>query len=457
MSRPLVSLITVNLNGRAHLDHFLQSVLAQDYSHDSLEVIVVDNGSADGSVDFLRAEHPEVRVLANDENVGFARANNQAAETARGHYLALLNNDMRLEPSWVRRMVACLEEAPSDVVCAGSLILNWDGSLIDFGGATLAFNGIGFQKHAQTPLDTGRLARPEAMLFACGGALMVERDVYLETGGFDEDYFAYLEDVDFGWRLWVLGFRVFFCPEAVVYHRHNATSSQFDSYRKAVLIERNALYSVIKNYNDASLSAVLAPSLLLAFKRMAVGSGIPREEFSFTPRVPWRGQAPPTRLLQTDESYLQAFLRVWRHEGSRVALRKSASKGSELFGRKARELLRSGGQTITVAHRDDTRLIQRESYATVVAVEDLIDHLPRLLEKRRRIQAARRRPDAEIFHVFGTPLKAPEQSPRRRREYESAHEATLRALGVAKYFESPTGRGEDETALGPQHDPRTLT
>jgi GT2 family glycosyltransferase len=455
MSRPLVTLITINLNGRAHLGPFLQSVLAQDYSRDSLEVIVVDNGSSDGSVDFIRAEHPAVRVLANDENVGFARANNQAAETATGHYLALLNNDMRLEPSWVRRMVACLEEAPSDVVCAGSLILNWDGSLIDFGGATLAFNGIGFQKHAQAPLDAAPLPRREAMLFACGGALMVERDVYLETGGFDEDYFAYLEDVDFGWRLWVLGFRVLFCPEAVVYHRHNATSNQFDSYRKAVLIERNALYSMIKNYNDASLSAVLAPSLLLAFKRMAVRSGIPREEFSFTPRVPWRGQAPPTRPLQTDESYLQAFLRVWRHEGSRVALRKSASKG-ELFGRKAREMLRSR-QTTTVAHRDDTRLIQRESYATVVAIEDLIDHLPRLVEKRRRVQAARRRPDAEIFHVFGTPLKAPEQSARLRGEYESAHEATLRALGVAKYFESQTGRGgRDETAFGPEHDPRTL-
>jgi hypothetical protein len=354
---------------------------------------------------------------------------------------------MRLEPSWVARMVARLEEAPPDVVCAGSLILNWDGSLIDFGGGTLAFNGIGFQTHAQTPPEAVRGTYSEEILFACGGALMVQRDVYLEVGGFDDDYFAYLEDVDFGWRLWVLGYRVVFCPDAVVFHRHNATSNQFDAYRKAVLIERNALYSVIKNYDQASLSTVLGPALLLAFKRMAVRSGIPREEFSFTPLKHRSSVAAPPRLSQTYESLPHAFLRIWRDEGSTVALRKSVLKGRRLVAQKARELARLNRPPTPLGSRDEARLIRRDAYAMVVAMEDLIDHLPRLLEKRDRVQSARRRPDAEIFSIFGTPLTAPEQPAKHRRAYESAHETTTRVLGVMDYFESPTTRRAEKTTV----------
>lgn len=447
MSSPLVSLITVNLNGREHLEPFLASVFAQDFPEEQLEVIVVDNGSSDGSVDLVQALHSSVKVIRNEGNLGFAKANNQGAEAARGRYLALLNNDMRLDPNWVARMVRCLEETPPDAVCAGSLILNWDGSLIDFGGASMAFNGVGFQTHANAPAEIAEPDLfPETMLFACGGALMVERDRYLETGGFDEDFFAYLEDVDFGWRLWVLGFRVAFCPEAIAYHRHNATSDRFDSYRKAVLVERNALYSVLKNYDDESLSAVLPGSLLLAFKRLAVRSGIPRQEFSFAPKASGAGRLPSARLLQTGEAPLEAFSRVWREEGGKVAVRKSARKAMELL-----RLMRQRPRTLP--RSENARLIRSEAYATVVAMEDLIDHLPELLEKRRRVQAARRRPDEEIFRVFGTPFKAPEQSPKHRRAYESAHEAIVQALGVVEYFDSrASARPEQEGAQPSAHD-----
>jgi GT2 family glycosyltransferase len=440
MSSPLVSLITVNLNGREHLGPFLASVFAQEFPQEQLEIIVVDNGSSDGSVELVRSEHPRVQLIGNEANLGFARANNQGAEAARGRYLALLNNDMRLDPSWVARMVSCLDETPPDVVCAGSLILNWDGSLIDFGGASMAFNGVGFQTHAHAPAETDEPRDfPDTMLFACGGALMVERDRYLETGGFDEDFFAYLEDVDFGWRLWVLGFRVAFCPDAIVYHRHNATSAQFDSHRKAVLVERNAFYSMFKNYDDESLSALLPGSLLLAFKRTAVRSGIRRDEFTFAPRSSRSPRPRPAGLLQTGESPLEAFTRVWREEGGRVAMRKSA--------RKTTELLRQMRRRPHIAPRaEDARLIRSEAYATVVAMEDLIDHLPELLEKRRRIQAARRRPDEEIFRVFSTPFKAPEQSPKHREAYESAHETIVQGLRVVEYFESRSDAGSEREA-----------
>jgi GT2 family glycosyltransferase len=431
-ARPLVSIITVNLNGRNHLARFLDSIVAQDYPRDRIEVLVVDNGSSDGSLDLVRTDHPQVRVLTNATNVGFARANNQGAAQARGHYLALLNNDTRLDPKWVSQMVSCLESAPADVVCVGSMMVTWDGSRVDFGGATLAFNGIGFQRDSGRPVHASVEAEPEEMLFACGGALMVERDVFLATGGFDDDFFAYLEDVDFGWRLWVLGFRVLFCPYAIAYHRHNATSSRFDEYRKNVLIERNALYCMFKNYDADTLSTVLAPSLLLMVKHMALRSGIRRGDFSFASPEERRIKAPVAEPLpRPSQRVFQRFVRSWREKGWRITLRKTFSKMHQGTRQLSRQRFLMGGRS--------DRAIRSESYATVVAIEDLIDHLPALLEKRDRIQSARRRSDEEVVAMFGTPFKAREQPEKVRPGYELAHDRVLQALGVRSYFESGLG------------------
>jgi GT2 family glycosyltransferase len=434
MDRPFVSLITVNFNGREHLDVLLRSVFAQTYPPDRLEVIVVDNGSSDGSVDFVRAEYPQAHVVPNETNVGFAAANNQGSEIAEGQYLALVNNDMRLEPDWVDRMVSRLECAPPDVVCVGSLILDWEGSRVDFGGSTLAFNGIGFQTNANAPAESPPERFPEEMLFACGGALMVHREVYLEVGGFDADYFAYLEDVDFGWRLWVLGYRVMFCPEAVVYHRHNATSSQFDEHRKMVLIERNAFYSMIKNYDDVSLKTVLGPALLLAFKRLGIASGISRKEFEFTPLGRPSSAMSAGERSENDESYRHAFLRVWHEQGLAAALRKALVKGRSLAMQRARRQRRR--TVVTSRMGEAERTIHRSAYATVVAIEDVIDHLPGLLAKRERVQARRRRSDAEVLRVFRTPFKTPAQPPKRREAYESAYGIIVDALAVRQYVAS---------------------
>lgn len=431
MFQPMVSIICVNLNGRDHLESLLASIQEQDYPRDRLEIIIVDNGSSDGSVEFLQIHHPDVRLLRNERNEGFARPNNQAAEIAKGQYLALLNNDMKLEPDWVSRMVGRLEGETPDTVCVASRILNWDGSLVDFIGGSIAFNGMGFQTAFRVPVDSPEGTKfPTEIPFACGGAMLIEREAFLEARGFDEDFFAYFEDVDLGWRLWVMGYRTVFCPEAVVFHRHNGTSSRFDWWKKITLFERNALCAVFKNYDDENLGKILPVSLLLGFKRMAVRSGIARADYRFD-----QGTAPVAApQMPPSESLLSRVLRELRHHGPKHTVKLI------LLNLAKRIMERWGGRPIDLSVR--TVPLNREAYASVVGMEDFIDLMPRLFEKRAYIQARRRRSDADIFRILGTPMHSVEPTD----DYLKAHWGLLEAFGIKATIEqaqlqSPVGKG----------------
>lgn len=422
MSEPLVSLITVNYNGKAFLEPLLDSILGQEFPPEQLEIILVDNGSSDGSLELLQSRYPRVRVIANRENYGFAKANNQGAEIARGRYLALINNDMRLEPDWLSRMVAYLAAAPEGMICASSKIVNWDGTLIDFMGGTLAFNGMGFQTNFRAPVDAPAAQDyPQELLFACGGAMLIDREVYREVGGFDEDYFAYFEDVDLGWRLWVMGYRVGFCPEAIAYHRFNGTSGKFGWHKKLVLFERNSLYTVIKNYDDASLARILPAALLLSVKRMAVRSGVPREDYRFAATSAPKSQDSPA----SREFRLKKALGILRREGIKMLAKKSLVKLAEAIQRRWKDL---PTQPIPEGYRP----IRHDGYATVVGLEDLMDHLPRLMEKRQEVQRQRRRSDQEIFRLFKTPFEVSESNA----DYPAVFASVAESLGVVSLVQA---------------------
>lgn len=428
-SKKTVSIIVVNLNGKDHLETLFASIATQSFAADRYEVILVDNGSTDSSLEFIEQAYPATRVIRNQQNEGFARPNNQAAALAHGHYLAFVNNDMKLEPDWLERMVAYLEAGGPDLACVSSKIVNWNGSRIDFIGGSLAFNGMGFQPKFQAPVDSPEAQEyPDELLFACGGAMLIDRKVYLEVGGFDEDFFAYFEDVDFGWRLWVQGYRIGFCPAAVAYHRHNGTSGRFGAHRKMVLFERNSLYTVIKNYDDASLARLLPSILLLSFKRMAVRSTIDRESFAFAmPSPPPSPLAPTQRTLLTEAVH---YLYLARRLGVRFATRWAILQ-------LAAEVQR---RWLPPPPPPEGILIREEAYATVVGMEDLLDHLPKLMEKRALIQAKRKRSDEDIFRLFGAPFHPTVDVP----DYVAAHERVLEHMGVQTYIQAslPMQRAE---------------
>jgi glycosyltransferase involved in cell wall biosynthesis len=235
--------------------------------------------------------------------------------------------------------------AHPNAVCAGAKILNWDGSRYDFVGAASHFAGYAYQIDLGKPFAADQHAQVKPILYACGGAMLIDRDVFLDVGGFDEDYFIYYEDLDLGWRLWVLGYDVVFAPNAVVKHRHHGTMQSFSDYRKRVLFQHNTLSSAFKNYDESNMSRVLAASLLGAV------SGVVEH------------------AVADDQLDLAEYQITSRAET---------------------------GQNATLSRAD---------MSTLVAIHALVEHLPQLMQKRERIQAARKRTDEEVAALFHWPFR----------------------------------------------------
>mgnify|MGYP002565060810 CR=1 FL=1 len=131
MNEPIISFIIVNYNGKHLLKDCFESIKNLDYPEDRIEIILVDNGSSDGSVEYLNKKYPKVIVIKNEINEGFAKPNNDAAKIAKGKYIALINNDMRIDKNWLKDMLATLKSCDDSYACVGSRILNWgDNSIL---------------------------------------------------------------------------------------------------------------------------------------------------------------------------------------------------------------------------------------------------------------------------------------------------------------------------------------
>ncbi|HET9227306.1 MAG TPA: glycosyltransferase family 2 protein, partial [Thermoanaerobaculia bacterium] len=237
-----VAVCILSWNGRRHLETCLSALAVQQDPGVEWEILVLDNGSTDGTADWLRTAWPRVRLIASPVNLGFCAGNNRlAAEASDADALALLNNDTRPEPGWLAALVDALRSTPEDVAAVSGKIVDWEGERLDFGRGLMTFDGHAFQLDFRRPLGKARVPKAgEELLFACGGNLLIRRKSFLDAGGFDESYFAYLEDVDLGWRLWSGGERVLFAPDAVVHHRSSATSDLLGLFNRGFLFERNA-------------------------------------------------------------------------------------------------------------------------------------------------------------------------------------------------------------------------
>jgi len=264
LTRPRVSVIVVNWNGRQHLHDCFSSLLASDYPHDQLELICVDNGSTDDSRAWLAEHVPQVRVVALAENCGFTGGNAAGVDAATGDVFVFVNNDMKFEPTFVTRLVDALDRR---VACAAARVMSWDGSRIDFVRGTASLEARGFQEHYGDPFVPG-MALAESF-FPNGGAFAVTRRAYEEAGGFDPALFAYYDDIDLGWRLRMAGHVIRTVPDAVAYHRHGATVSTQPHAHKRFVLARNALWIALRNYDDRTLPHVLPALLVLAGLRVA--------------------------------------------------------------------------------------------------------------------------------------------------------------------------------------------
>lgn len=265
----MIEIVIVTWNGREDTLRCVEAVAGQQRSSRiESRITVVDNGSTDGTTEAL-LQGNEARVLRLRENRGFTGGIRVAAENSSAEFLVFLNNDAVPEEHWLERLAAAIRSAEPEVIAVGGRITDYSGERVDFAGGFLTFDGHAFQRDFHRPLaESPDLPPGSELLFACGGNMIVRRQPYLELGGFDDDYFAYLEDVDFGWRSWLSGWRTTYEPGAVVRHRSSATSSRLGDYERGVLFERNALQTVIKNYEETFLKESAGPIFLAFLHRL---------------------------------------------------------------------------------------------------------------------------------------------------------------------------------------------
>ncbi len=381
-AQPLVTVVVLNYNGRDHLEYCLPSLLELEFPRDRLELLVVDNGSTDGSDEVVARFAPQVELLSAGGNIGFSAGNNLGARQARGRYVAFLNNDTRVSPGWLASLCRTMDGAPNAAAVAGKL-LSWDGSRLDFGKGIITFDGHAFQEGAGLPLDRDPHHQVAETFIPCGGNMLVRRELFLELGGFDEDYFAYLEDVDLAWRFWASGHRVLLDPGAVAYHRSEGTSGRMDPFDRGFLFERNAFITAVKNLDQEYFPRVFPAVLLTLINRtMCLGPRLADRE-GLLGRYPF-----------TSEGYTGDLGAARTNSGQKPGPRR---------GGRLRDMAARIGRWLLPEQEDRRSALTMDhphSISQLRAVHYVLENLDAILEKRRLVQAKRRVADRTIFGRF---------------------------------------------------------
>ncbi|HDD24077.1 MAG TPA: glycosyltransferase family 2 protein [Chloroflexi bacterium] len=246
---PRVTVIIPNWNTRRWLPGCLDGLRAQTYR--PFETLLVDNGSTDGSLSFVRQNYPEVRIIALPENRGFAGGVHVGIRATQSEYVALLNVDTVPQPDWLSSLVAAMEASPPDVGALASRMLSLhDPSRIDDAGDILSWYGSARKRGMGEPAK--RYDQQEEVFSICAGAALYRRSFLEKTGGFDEQFTSYLEDVDLGLRGRLLGYRYLFIPTAEVYHAGQGAGTPRPRY--VYLMTRNRLALLTKNIPRSLLS-----------------------------------------------------------------------------------------------------------------------------------------------------------------------------------------------------------
>ena len=390
---PTVSVIVVNWNGREHLRACFASLEASEYPREQLELILVDNGSTDGSLELMREQFPRVRLVGLTANRGFTGGNNAGVAAASGEIFAFFNNDMRIDPGAIPALVAAIDDRHP---CAAARVLSWNGRRIDFLRGTTSFEARGFQEHFGAPRETW-LDYDTVTFSPNGGAFAVTRAAYARCGGFDDRFFAYYDDVDLGWRLRLTGGGVRVVPDALVYHRHGATSRRFPSPQKRFLMERNALWTVLKNYGEETLTRALGPILLLAAARIVLDTRLSRS-------------APQARALAPFSARCRRSARTPSGRPAGLVYQDEARPPS--------------------SQRQGPRLIRRFPPERLAGVGAALEALAAIAADRRAVQRRRVVADSAVLPLMGRGLEALSSA----RSYLEAQRALVAALGLEPVF-----------------------
>jgi GT2 family glycosyltransferase len=275
--QPLASIILVNWNGAAHLPTCLDSLRRQTVRN--FEIILVDNHSHDNSLELLARDFPEVKVIALQENRGFAGGSNIGIKQAQGEIVVLLNNDTEVDPHWLEEVLAAFERHPEAGSVASKMKLFDQRDTFHTTGDFYCIDGIPGNRGVWE-IDRGQYDREEYAFSACGGSAAYRRSMLDQIGLLDEDFFFSCEDVDLGWRAQLAGWKCVYAPKAVVYHKLKATGGATASFYDG----RNFLWLIAKNY-PASLWKIYRGAII-------------RKQWSLFGEAvrAWRGEAARARM-----------------------------------------------------------------------------------------------------------------------------------------------------------------
>jgi hypothetical protein len=265
-SPPGVTLVVLNWNGRHWLEQFLPSLLRTDYP--AFEVLLADNASTDDSREWLRAQHPQVRLLALDRNYGFAEGNNRALAEVHTPYYALVNSDVEVDPGWLRPLVELMEAQPDAASVQPKIRAFHARGDFEYAGAAggwLDRWGYAFCRGRvfdSLESDLGQYDRAAPVFWATGACCLIRKSASDAIGLFDPAFFAHMEEIDFCWRAWNRGYSVWCEPKGLVWHVGGGTLPQGNP-RKSFLNARNNLILLIKNLPAGQLWGSLLFRMLL--------------------------------------------------------------------------------------------------------------------------------------------------------------------------------------------------
>jgi GT2 family glycosyltransferase len=235
-------IIIINWNGKHFLKDCLESVLGQSYQNTN--IVLVDNGSTDGSVEYVSSDFRNIRMISLKQNRGFTGANNIGIESGTGEFVALLNNDAVAHRNWLKESVDCLRLHPDAGFCASKIVNYYQRDILDAAGDLYTRGGVNAKRGLGRTIDFHRDF--EYVFGACAAAVVYRRKMLREIGLFDEDFFVMCEDVDLSFRAQLAGYKCIYCPKAVVYHRTHETikgiNKVFSYYG-----QRNLEYVYFKN------------------------------------------------------------------------------------------------------------------------------------------------------------------------------------------------------------------
>lgn len=325
---PKVSVVIPVWNGREHLGMVLSSLRAQ--TTDDFDVTVVDNGSTDGTLAYLREEWPEVRAVPLAENVGYAGGATRGVDATRGEHVAFLNDDMELEPDWIERLTAELEEDPRLGVVTSKVMFHHDRNLIYQAGFEFYVYGWCATRGVNEP-DEGQYDVRLPSVGGTGAGSIYRRAALERAGGFDEDYFMYCEEVDLGLRVLLAGYTGLYVPAPVAFHIAGAKAGKTPELQRR-LFYRNQLLTWVKDVPWSILWRALPKALLYLLHQYRV------ERQNGSPRVALGAYAEFLRMLPAT---LRKRRRVLRRRAISTAELRSLMRADYPFPTRLRRLVAS--------------------------------------------------------------------------------------------------------------------